>query len=84
MAERTPDIVALDLWVPGEDGVELLRYLAERKFAGRVLIVSGLDQRILDAAMRFGQALGLNMAEPLPKPFRVEDLARRLTVLEPA
>jgi DNA-binding response OmpR family regulator len=81
---RTPDIVALDLWVPGEDGVELLRYLAEQKFAGRVLIVSGLERRIVEAAVRFGEALGLDMAEPLAKPFRIDDLARRLPALETA
>jgi DNA-binding response OmpR family regulator len=81
---RVPDVVALDLWVPGEDGVELLRFLADEKFAGKVMIVSGLDHRILDAAMRLGQALGLDMVEPLAKPFRIDELARRLDMLEPA
>ena len=36
-----PALVALDLGMPGSDGVELLRFLAEQGFAGPVLIISG-------------------------------------------
>ena len=73
-----PDAVAVDLCVPGADGIEIIRLLAEEKYRGPVIIVSGLDQRILDAALRLGEAMGLNMAEPLAKPFRLEELADRL------
>ena len=78
-----PDVVAVDLCVPGYDGIEILRFLAAERFDGLVLIVSGLDHRILDAALRVGMAMGLTMAEPLAKPFRVEDLARRLGASQP-
>ena len=37
-----PAVVALDLGMPGSDGVELLRFLAEQAFTGPVLIISGL------------------------------------------
>jgi len=69
-----PDIVALDLGMPGMDGVELLRFLAEQKFAAPVLIVSGFDRRILESAFRLGEALGLHMAGPLEKPVRLHEL----------
>ena len=75
-----PDIAAVDLCVPGYDGTEILRFLAAERFDGLVLIVSGLDHRLLDAALRLGTALGLNMVEPLAKPFRIEELAERLAV----
>lgn len=74
----TPDFVALDLCIPGYDGIETIRFLAEEKFDGLVLVISGLDRRVLDASLRLGEALGLRMAEPLPKPFRFEELERRL------
>lgn len=81
--EQLPDIVAVDLSVPGYDGIEILRFLAGEQFRGLVLIVSGLDHRILNAALRLGITLGLDMAEPLAKPFRLEDLAQRLGTRTP-
>ena len=69
-----PDMVALDLGMPGMDGVELLRFLAEQDYQSPVLIVSGFDRRVLESAFRLGEALGLNMAGPVEKPVRLEDL----------
>jgi DNA-binding response OmpR family regulator len=66
-----PDTVVLDLALPGSDGVELLRFLAEERCTSRVILVSGFDQRVLEAAMRLGAAMGLRMAPPLHKPVRL-------------
>ncbi|HKX91544.1 MAG TPA: response regulator [Sphingomicrobium sp.] len=73
LAER-PSMVALDLGMPGMDGVELLRFLADQDYRAPVLIVSGFDRRVLESAFRLGEALGLNMAGPLEKPVRLEHL----------
>ena len=69
-----PEMVALDLGMPGMDGVELLRFLAEENYRSPVLIVSGFDRRVLESAFRLGEALGLNMAGPVEKPVRLEEL----------
>ena len=71
---KRPTMVALDLGMPGMDGVELLRVLADRDFDGPVLIISGFDRRILESAFRLGGALGLKMVGPLEKPARLEDI----------
>jgi len=80
LAER-PDMVALDLGMPGMDGVELLRFLAEQEFTAPVLIVSGFDRRVLESAFRLGEALGLTMVGPLEKPVRLEELETVLAQL---
>lgn len=69
-----PDIVLLDLALPGSDGVELLRFLAEDQSRARVLLVSGFDARVLEAAMRLGAAMGLAVGPPLHKPVRLDQL----------
>lgn len=73
-----PSMVVLDLGMPGMDGVELLRFLADQNYRSPVLIVSGFDRRVLDSAFRLGEALGLSMAGPLEKPVRLERLEEML------
>jgi DNA-binding response OmpR family regulator len=77
-----PNMVALDLGMPGMDGIELLRFLADQDFRSPVLIVSGFDRRVLESAFRLGEALGLTMAGPLEKPVRLEQLENLLNELK--
>ena len=77
-----PEMVALDLGMPGMDGVELTRFLAEQDYRGPVLIVSGFDRRVLESAFRLGEALGLNMVGPVEKPVRLEVLEEILSKLK--
>lgn len=79
-----PQMVALDLGMPGMDGVELLRFLAEQDFEEPVLIISGFDRRVLDSAFRLGSALGLNMVGPLEKPVRLDELEAILLSQKPS
>ena len=80
--EQRPEMVALDLGMPGMDGVELIRFLAEEKFEAPVLIVSGFDRRVLETAFRLGEALGLAMVGPVEKPVRFEVLEETLSRLK--
>ena len=73
-----PEMVALDLGMPGMDGVELLRFLSAEDYSSPVLIISGFDRRVLESAFRLGEALGLHMVGPLEKPVRADDLEQLL------
>lgn len=77
-----PNMVALDLGMPGMDGIELLRFLAEQDYRSPVLIVSGFDRRVLESAFRLGEALGLTMSGPIEKPVRLEALEALLNQLK--
>lgn len=72
--KQRPQMVALDLGMPGMDGVELLRFLGKEGYEDPVLIISGFDRRVLESAYRLGEALGLQMVGPLEKPARLEEL----------
>ena len=80
--DQRPEMVALDLGMPGMDGVELIRFLADEKFEAPVLIVSGFDRRVLETAFRLGEALGLTMVGPVEKPVRFEVLEETLSRLK--
>jgi EAL domain-containing protein (putative c-di-GMP-specific phosphodiesterase class I)/CheY-like chemotaxis protein len=76
--KNKPHAVLLDLVMPGIDGIEILR-----KFAGPladvpILLMSGMDGRLLDSTMQLGQARGLRMVGYVQKPFRAEAIRSQL------
>jgi EAL domain-containing protein (putative c-di-GMP-specific phosphodiesterase class I)/FixJ family two-component response regulator len=70
--------VVLDLWMPGADGIELLRRLAARGSTARIVLVSGVEPRVLEAARAVAEDYGLNIVGTLSKPVRLADLAQLL------
>ena len=61
------DCVTLDLVLEDGDGIEVLRVMSEAKFAGSVIVVSGMDGRCRSAARNFARSVGLEL-QSLPKP----------------
>ena len=45
-----PSLIVLDLQIPGVDGIELLRFLASERSRAHILLVSGMDSRIIHTA----------------------------------
>lgn len=80
--EFAPHVVMLDLIMPGVDGIECLRQLAEARAETQILIMSGFDERMLDAARRLASAQGLKVAGIVPKPINMLALERKLDELK--
>ena len=66
-----PDLIMLDLMMPGTDGVELLRLLAEHVRSAKLCLISGSDSRVLNSAKRLGGAHGLDVIAALEKPLNM-------------
>jgi DNA-binding NtrC family response regulator len=82
---RPPDVVVLDLNLPGEGGIEWFRRLREKHPNVQAIIVTGFAS--IEAAR---EAIHLDVVEFLTKPARLEELEqaldralRRLAPVEP-
>ena len=73
-----PSVIVLDLLMPEVDGVELLRFLAKEDCQAHILLISGLDQKILHTASQLGTSHGLKVLDALQKPILVAELERVL------
>jgi EAL domain-containing protein (putative c-di-GMP-specific phosphodiesterase class I) len=80
LAERTPDLIFLDVSLGSSDAVEAIRHLASVNYRGVVQLISGRDARLLEDVRRIGERRKLKMRSALSKPFRVD--AIRLIVEE--
>ncbi|MCE9663352.1 EAL domain-containing response regulator [Halomonas sp. M5N1S17] len=76
--ECEPQLVIMGLEFGDPDGIALLRLLAERRYAGWVLLLGGVERKISRIAERVGHTLGLQMLGSLDKPMRLAELRQRL------
>jgi EAL domain-containing protein (putative c-di-GMP-specific phosphodiesterase class I) len=73
-----PDVIVLDLQMPGEDGVSALRHLADTRSTAKIFIVTGMDERTIASAEQYGLRRGLAVLGTLQKPFEPGELLARL------
>jgi len=73
-----PSLVILDLQMPGRDGIQLLADLGVEKCEAAVILATGSDSRVIEAAVRVGRERGLDMAGTLQKPFQLHRLSALL------
>lgn len=71
MEKMKPDLILLDMLMPGLNGIEVLREMKDRGFNYTVLMMTALnDQEKIVQAQRLG------VSYFLPKPFDLEEMHR--------
>lgn len=76
--QAAPDILLLDLNMPGVDTVELLRRLSGWRATSAIILISGVDSQTLESTVMVGNELGLNMLGSFTKPIDIDELRARL------
>lgn len=68
IANGSIDLLISDLNMPGMDGIELLRHLADNNYRGCLIIASGVDEQLLQSSAEMARAKGLSLRGILKKP----------------
>jgi EAL domain-containing protein (putative c-di-GMP-specific phosphodiesterase class I)/CheY-like chemotaxis protein len=77
-SERPVDLLFCDLAMPGVDGVETLRGLATRRVEAGIVLLSGLDPKLMATVADMAEQLGLRVLGTLRKPFSEAQIAAML------
>ena len=73
-----PDLIILDLKLLDGDGVEVLEWLSKQNYDGKIILISGFDERILQSTERVASERGLHVMKSLSKPLNIQALHETL------
>jgi EAL domain-containing protein (putative c-di-GMP-specific phosphodiesterase class I)/AmiR/NasT family two-component response regulator len=79
---QPPDVVLVDLDMPGMDGIEFIGHVAQQRLARGVALVSALDPALLNTVQTMARAYGLRVLGSIEKPLTADKLRAVLTTYE--
>ncbi len=71
---QPPDVILVDLDMPGMDGIEFIGHVAQRRLARGVALVSALDPALLNTVQSMAHAYGLRVLGCIEKPLTADKL----------
>lgn len=77
---RPPDFLICDIFMPDMDGIEFVGELAKRNFKGGLVLVTGVNQDMLDVATEIATLKGLRVVGAFTKPVQQESLGKALGI----
>ena len=69
-----PDVVLVDLDMPGMDGIECIGHIAQERLGRAVVVVSALDPALLNTVQTMARAYGLRVLGSVEKPLTRDKL----------
>ena len=81
-AAAPPDVVIVDLDMPGMDGIEFIGHVAQRKLARAAVVASALDPALLNTVQTMARAYGLRVLGCVEKPMTAPKLADVLALFD--
>ncbi|MGN6111554.1 MAG: EAL domain-containing response regulator [Luteimonas sp.] len=79
---QPPDVVLVDLDMPGMDGVEFIGHVAQSRLARGIALVSALEPALLNTVQTMARAYGLRVLGSVEKPLTVERLRSLLAAYD--
>lgn len=75
---KPPDCMVCDVYMPDMDGIELIGALANQRYPGGVILLSGVDVQMLALAQDIATANDIALLGAFVKPVTTETLASAL------
>jgi len=82
--DRGIDVVVSDLDMPGMDGMELIRHMAENRHLASLIVVSALSPVLINTVETMSRAYGVDLLAAIQKPLTAKKLVAALALRRPA